>query len=564
VGPQAATVDPPATDAGAPPAEHATVDLGGHCFGGSYVLLDVVGQGATGTVWRAVDRASGEHVAVKLLREELMHQPRAVARFVQERAILLRLRHRHIVGVRDMLTVSRSLGLVMDLVDGGNLRDHLAGRGTLPPAEAARLLGQVAEALAEAHRSGVVHRDLKPDNVLLDGAVVPDARLTDFGIARVLEAPGLTAMHVLVGTPDYMAPEVIQGLSATPAADVYGLGVLLYELVVGRPPYRGGPSMAVLRRHLDLLPVRPPGMPDTVWSVIDACMQKQPTRRPDAATLVRTLRRAAADTVGAPALPPPPPDAATAAPDPAAGRQPSVRTPRARRFGHGRRARRFRHGRRDRVGAGRWARLGAVAALTLAVVLSASAPDALRALGDPAGRPHGHPGPPASTPTAPTPRPAPPSAAGGGTGTAQPAVPTPGGPSPGAPSSPALVQAEIVPYGPWRCAEAATWDVGHPLLSRPCYAVGPGIRVMGRVQALPTVQADVALALEDAATGRTVAGPYTCKGIVFTEVEQEHSCGPFDTATVPHGHRYVVVASWTYSGRGLLPAGSARGPEFEW
>src|SRR5947209_20214353 len=116
----------------APPA-----DLAGRCVGNSYLLVRPIGHGATGTVWRAVDRASGDEVAVKLLREELVRQPKLVTRFVQERAILLMLRHEHIVRVRDLLTVGDSLGLVMDLVDGGSLREYLHERGTLPRAEAA-------------------------------------------------------------------------------------------------------------------------------------------------------------------------------------------------------------------------------------------------------------------------------------------------------------------------------------------------------------------------------------------------------------------------------------------
>src|SRR5439155_629258 len=114
--------------------------LSGRWVGNSYLLVRPIGHGATGTVWRAVDRATGDEVAVKLLREELVRQPKLVTRFVQERAILLMLRHEHIVRVRDLLTIGESLGLVMDLVDGGSLREYLHDRGTLPTAEAAAVL----------------------------------------------------------------------------------------------------------------------------------------------------------------------------------------------------------------------------------------------------------------------------------------------------------------------------------------------------------------------------------------------------------------------------------------
>src|SRR5690242_9775462 len=143
-------------------------DLTGYRIGDAYELIEPIGGGGTGTVWRARALKSDEEVAVKLLREDLMAEPKAVNRFVQERAILLMLRHPHIVRVRDLVTVGTSLGLVMDLVEGGSLRDHLHEHGTLAPSDAATLLAQVADALAAAHRRGIVHRDLKPDNILLD------------------------------------------------------------------------------------------------------------------------------------------------------------------------------------------------------------------------------------------------------------------------------------------------------------------------------------------------------------------------------------------------------------
>src|SRR4051812_17786852 len=186
---------------GTGPGEAATTDLSGRCVGNSYVLVCPVGHGATGTVWRGIDRSSGAYVAVKLLHEGLLKQPKLVIRFVQERTILMMMRHENIVGVRDLFSVGGSLALVMDYVAGGSLRTHLRGQRTLAPSDAADVLAQVAAALAQAHELGVVHRDVKPDNILLqdnDGRL--EVRLTDFGIARVLDTAGLTTPQAIVGT----------------------------------------------------------------------------------------------------------------------------------------------------------------------------------------------------------------------------------------------------------------------------------------------------------------------------------------------------------------------------
>ncbi|MEU8615461.1 protein kinase, partial [Actinoplanes sp. NPDC048791] len=139
-------MQPDSTANGAGLDEPATVDLSGRCVGNSYILICPVGQGATGTVWRGIERTSGEQVAVKLLHEGLLRQPKLVTRFVQERTILMMVRHEHIVGVRDLFSAGESLGLVMDFVAGGSLRERLRSAGTLAPAEAARLLAQVAAA----------------------------------------------------------------------------------------------------------------------------------------------------------------------------------------------------------------------------------------------------------------------------------------------------------------------------------------------------------------------------------------------------------------------------------
>jgi serine/threonine-protein kinase len=127
---------------------------------------------------------------------------------------------------------------------------------------------------------------------------------------------------------------------------------------------------------------------------------------------------------------------------------------------------------------------------------------------------------------------------------------------------PAKVGAKVQ-FGPWRCGDAYSWDLGHPVLARPCQATGPSIRVMGQMEAAPGVQADISLTVRDVAGDEVVAGPYTCTGLMFTDFALKHVCGPADL-TAPRGHRYVVVETWQYTERPLLPPGSAQGPEFDW
>ncbi|GGN53021.1 hypothetical protein GCM10011579_010690 [Streptomyces albiflavescens] len=274
--------------------------------GSKYLLEEPLGRGATGTVWRARQRETagaeaavagqpGETVAIKVLKEELASDADIVMRFLRERSVLLRLTHPNIVRVRDLVVEGELLALVMDLVDGPDLHRYLRENGPFTPVAAALLTAQVADALAASHADGVVHRDLKPANVLLkqDGGEM-HPMLTDFGIARLADSPGLTRTHEFVGTPAYVAPESAEGRPQTSAVDIYGAGILLYELVTGRPPFAGGSALEVLHQHLSAEPRRPSTVPDPLWTVIERCLRKNPDQRPSAENLARGLRAVAA------------------------------------------------------------------------------------------------------------------------------------------------------------------------------------------------------------------------------------------------------------------------------
>jgi serine/threonine-protein kinase len=254
-------------------------------LGSRYRLGDQLGTGAMGRVFAGSDE-QGKTYAFKVLRDELVEDPELVARFLQERSILTGLRHPNLVGVHDLVVEGETVAIVMDLIGGGDLRARLNAEKTLLPAEVARIGAGVAAALAAVHQAGVVHRDVKPENVLMDGTV---PRLTDFGISRLATATDLGRRSLLVGTPQYLAPELGKGLEATPASDLYSLGILLYELCCGVTPFAGQSTFAVIRLHESAMPGRPAGVPDQLWDVLCWLMAKRPADRPESAQQVSTI-----------------------------------------------------------------------------------------------------------------------------------------------------------------------------------------------------------------------------------------------------------------------------------
>ncbi|MEU0845625.1 serine/threonine-protein kinase [Streptomyces sp. NPDC005962] len=276
--------------------------------GSKYLLEEPLGRGATGTVWRASQRETagaeaavagqpGETVAIKVLKEELANDADIVMRFLRERSVLLRLTHPNIVRTRDLVVEGDLLALVMDLINGPDLHNYLRANGPFSPVAGSLLMAQVADALAASHADGVVHRDLKPANVLLAGTGEGEEMhpmLTDFGIARLADSPGLTRTQEFVGTPAYVAPESAEGRPQTSAVDIYGAGIMLYELVTGRPPFAGNTALEVLHRHLSEEPRRPTTVPEPLWTVIERCLRKNPDERPSAESLARGLRVVAA------------------------------------------------------------------------------------------------------------------------------------------------------------------------------------------------------------------------------------------------------------------------------
>ncbi|SFY43510.1 serine/threonine protein kinase [Streptomyces atratus] len=275
-------------------------------IGSRYTAHQILGRGSAGTVW--LGEGPEGPVAIKLLREDLASDQELVGRFVQERTALLGLDHPHVVAVRDLVVDGNDLALVMDLVRGTDLRTRLDRERRLAPEAAVAIIADVADGLAAAHAAGVVHRDVKPENILLDmeGPLGPGgshpALLTDFGVAKLIDTPRRTKATKIIGTPDYLAPEIVEGLPPRAAVDIYALATVLYELLAGFTPFGGGHPGAVLRRHVTETVVPLPGIPDELWQLLVQCLAKGPASRLRASELAARLREQLPQLAGIPPL----------------------------------------------------------------------------------------------------------------------------------------------------------------------------------------------------------------------------------------------------------------------
>ena len=245
-----------------------------------YRLQKLVGTGATGQVFQALDRKTGEVLAIKLLEPTFMTDALARQRFEREWEMASRFDHPRVVRYRGRGEVSNQHYLLMDLVSGGNLRELLEREGPLPMKEAARLGRQIAEGLAYAHAREIIHRDLKPENILLD----PDrnVRIADFGLARSQNCATLTATGTVLGTPAYIAPEQILERGMGVKADLYALGIILYEMVAGHPFPIEDPMALIMAQMSEAptpLALKQPDLPAAFCLVVDGLLVKEPENR---------------------------------------------------------------------------------------------------------------------------------------------------------------------------------------------------------------------------------------------------------------------------------------------
>ncbi|MFJ8438587.1 serine/threonine-protein kinase [Kitasatospora griseola] len=274
----------------------------GTVLGGRYALTERLGSGAMGEVWRADDQVLGRQVAVKIVLPALMEDEVFAARFRREATVLAAMNHRGVVHIHDYGEdasdpSAKIAYIVMELLTGRPL-DRAKGRGSFPPDRALDIAAQMLDALHAAHLQGIVHRDIKPSNLMID----QDGRVTvtDFGIARTLADTRITTAHAVIGTALYMAPERAEGKDASAVSDLYSVGVVLYELLAGKPPFTGETPLEVVLKHVrEPVPELPGTVPAPVRAVVAKSLAKEPGERyPDAAAMAVAARQAMSTPAG--------------------------------------------------------------------------------------------------------------------------------------------------------------------------------------------------------------------------------------------------------------------------
>jgi tetratricopeptide (TPR) repeat protein len=281
-GPDALSITRPMSDGATLSYESRTWDLPtGSTFGGRYQIIDQLGRGGMGRVYRALDVKTREEVAIKLIRPDIAEDKRTLERFVNEIKLAHKISHRNI---GKMYHLSEDQGLhyiTMEYVPGEDLKSFIRRSRRLDIATTVAIAKQVCSGLSEAHEAGIVHRDLKPGNIMIDKE--GNAKILDFGIARAVGTQGVTAEGSVIGTPEYMSPEQVEGKDSDRRSDIYSFGVIMFEMVTGKLPFAADTPFVVAFKQQSERPTPPedlnPQTPPQLSAIILRCLEKDPARR---------------------------------------------------------------------------------------------------------------------------------------------------------------------------------------------------------------------------------------------------------------------------------------------
>jgi serine/threonine protein kinase len=253
----------------------------GSTFAGRYQVIEEVGHGGMGKVYKVFDTDIKEKIALKLLRPEIALDKETIERFSNELKLARKIRHKNICGMFDLGKAEGTTFITMEFVPGEDLKKFIRKSGQLGAGRAVSIAKQVCEGLEEAHRLGVVHRDLKPQNIMVDED--GNARIMDFGIARSLRGKSITGAGVMIGTPDYMSPEQVEGKDVDQRSDIYSLGIILYEMLTGRVPFEGDTPFTIGVKHKSEIPRDPreinTQIPQDLGGLVLKCLEKDKAKR---------------------------------------------------------------------------------------------------------------------------------------------------------------------------------------------------------------------------------------------------------------------------------------------